>query len=199
VITERSRRRKILLVGLRRELDSFPSEKVRQFIGNVSVALDVLEAFEVYGDELERKRRLTKQRRAAQHFLDACAAPTLARPYPIEINTKLDYTLALPDEEAQKFYLSAKAAGDAVTNFLSELEAALKSVKRSARGRSRTDRHGYLRRVAYCYSQAFGEKPTSTPGGKFSNVVALILQHQSSTGRLPEDVSRQVRTAIKGI
>jgi hypothetical protein len=84
----------MLFVGLRRELDSFPPEKVRQFIGNVSVALDVLEAFEVYGDELERKRRLIKQRRAAQHFLKACAAPTLARPYPIEINTELDYTLA---------------------------------------------------------------------------------------------------------
>lgn len=51
--------------------------------------------------------------------------------------------------------------------------------------------------IARRYMEIFNERPTTTPGGRFSNVAIIVLAELK--GIEPEDVSRHVRAAVRAL
>jgi hypothetical protein len=186
---------RVLFDGLRRELQSFTAKDVDAFIGLVGSAVIAASATKQWANEGERRQKLLKRQQAARAYLRiAGSSPVLARPYPARISSASPHTLALPDDDAKRFYRAQEAARAAVAEELRETALALESINKNPRGKPKADTTGLLARVAHGYRETFGKRPTSTPGGTFANVATLVLQYQ--TGKMPRDVSRQVRAAL---
>ncbi len=95
-----------------------------------------------------------------------------------------------PYWRALRQFREAAAALDA------ELHAATTAPQRR-RGRPAADARKMLSVIARRYMEIFNERPTTTPGGRFSNVAIIVLAELK--GIEPEDVSRHVRAAVRAL
>jgi hypothetical protein len=188
-----------LLRSLRAELRAHSSEAIEAFLKLVISSIAVEGELRKMNDESERDLALSKLQQSAERFLEMEVKNVLPEPFPKRMSMTNRSTLNLPSEAALRYYRTLGEASEAVSKFLVELKKVRGSAKRVSRGRPSADTHGLLARLAFCYRRIFRTQPTSTPNGTFSNIVTLVLTHQSKDGKVPNDVSRQVRSAIKSL
>lgn len=179
--------------GIRHELRRYPADKVAAFVRSVGAALGSTEIAAQYADETARRESVERLLRATQDYQRELGRFVLAREFPANLAVKP----AARQDNAAQFYRARAEALRATSEVRLEAERALRLAKRPTRGRRKADPHGLLTRIARRYVQLFGVRPTSTPGGAFSNIAALVLENLHGTA--PRDVSRQVRTALKAL
>lgn len=183
---------------LSRELRKFPASKVRIFIGKVVLIVTHSEIH--FPSELERAEaiRLTLARVLdLQKTLSSNRNKLYPMPFPTRVGERMSNIAAADARIQESFFRSKRQMEDAAHAFLKELRKAETRTETRGRGRPAADSIGTLAAAARHYFDVFGERPTTTPGATFSNVATLILREL--TGTAPEDISRQVRAAVRSI
>lgn len=210
-----------LNAGIRRELSKFPQDKVDQFLRSVFGAISAHDIVKVY-TEKNRRAELDKLRKAATAFLEEGVKPVMGDRFPQRVASMLQTSSAstafdnyaedfywqegrqpvalsssLGSPHAQRFYRARVTARNAVADYLLEIKSILKLTEPRPRSRPPADEYGLLSRIAQQHFETFGVRPTQTPGGTFSNIIALVLEHVD--GRMPRDVSRQIKAALENM
>jgi hypothetical protein len=194
-----------LAAGLRLELRDRQKSSAKSFVDAVVLAVAYGEAFDSAFSEERRIQDLEEMLAAAQQFLETCQRTSV-----LFHSNQLKYGLtskASTDKrnaqvsDTENLRYARKEAFAAVRLYKLGLEAALETVSRRRRGQKRTaDENRLFCKIARIYSAVFQEKPRSTPGGTFSNVVTHIRVYQ--TGKALKDVKsveRIVTAALKTI
>jgi hypothetical protein len=106
-----------------------------------------------------------------------------------------EFSSTLDSESFARLRSAAEEAEAAVHRFQTLLTQTLPADGQPRkRSRPRAGEGGMVRGLARDYQEILGERPTTTPGGTFANVVVFTLT--ACRGRVPHDVSRQLRAAL---
>ncbi len=122
-------------------------------------------------------------------------AAVTGRPHDLfeALGAPLDETGSNPDTRYWSALRQFHAAAEALERELRGIE----ETPARKRGRPRADARMMLSVIARRYFEIFGERPTTTPGGRFSNVAVIVLAELRDVA--PEDVSRHVRAAVRSL
>jgi hypothetical protein len=192
---------------LERVLAGLPKEAIERF---------ALECFGCIGEHLildkdfresERAdaiRRLQLNVRAAGRLLgdDPTSWGKFSpRAHPVEIRGdtgfyELLYAPLMDDSRYSRYWHALRQYQAAAAALATELRGIEPPAQRR-RGRPKADARGILAKLARRYLEIFNERPSTTPGGRFSNVAVLILRELQDAPA--EDVSRHVSAAVRAI
>jgi hypothetical protein len=190
-----------LASGIRSQLSSFPKSDVERFLRTVGKAVSAAQFHAEYSNEADRLSRLRAVHQSTLKFIASVEpGPPIARAFPRRI-----FDPPPPSDsdqlEHEQFYRAMQNARQAALDFRKELDRSLDIAARDRQNRTRrrppADSFGMAAYIARRYLEIFRQRPTSTPGGPFSNIVVLALEQ--ITGKAPRDVSRHVRAAIKDL
>lgn len=182
-----------LAEGIRFELRRFPRKDVDQFVRSVGATLGAYDVWRKYNRN-ERRAALLKLDAATRAYLAALRTPAIAY-FPDRIDEGMRPGTDADRGELEAYYRAQQAALQAVDVFQRRLIDALRKSPPRPRSRPPADAFGLLARIALRYRVVLGKKPTTTPKGAFYNIAILVLEN--AHGEAPNDVARQVRTAIK--
>jgi hypothetical protein len=177
----------------------FPDADIKRFLDCVGAAIGQRELLDSsFPTERGRREQLASHRRATKRFAAAIEQPA----FPVELPLSMEEMGRIPtldeskahDEIARRFYGPWQHLKNAAEAYVEAIDNALKAAEPRSRGRRVADAGGLVLRVAQLYQRCLGP-PKSTKGGAFANVAAIVLEAYS--GRMPEDVSRHVRSALR--
>jgi len=203
-LQEREGAIKSLNTGMRSELFRFPAPAINKFVNGIVMQLALSEAVQSALPEDKRVDDLKEIIEACQCFLDIAkrlnvlADPVLQQYRSGSDNEGVANRVDAFVSRTKTLQRARNEAFAAVSTYKEELSSALDTARQRARGEKRTaDEDGFFKQVARVYLSTFKERPTSTPGKEFTNIVIRIREFQ--TGEMPKDVSRIVAAAIKDL
>jgi len=198
---------------IRDELRQYPTERVDQFLARLRTLWQLAKTAPKPPTDAERLKKLQRLKAACDEFLGAAIAADSAlykgEPIGREVG-RLARTSTEPEQGAIRIgsILDRYIAGDEATasfsgdgldearervmqlrENLSHLIGRLEQSER--RGRQGADADGVLAEIARIYQEILGESPTTTMGGPFTNIVALLLDQNN--------VERPVRAAVAAL
>jgi hypothetical protein len=193
---------------LERALNGFPPDKISEFALWCFGLIGEHQILDSDFDEANRQEALDNLRRsvaATRRLLGRDSSRWVRfspRPPPVTVTGRardLSEVLFAPfiETNPDARYWNALRQFHAAAEALDHELRGIEETPARKRGRPRADARMMLSVIARRYFEIFGERPTTTPGGRFSNVAVIVLAELRDVA--PEDVSRHVRAAVRSL